>query len=345
MIRICCYVLLTILFFFHFSETVFAQADQAKKDTLPYGWTVGAGLGFDFAQLLQINPRQGAGQNRLGFGVAVNSFARYRQKRLAVDNVQAWQFGIQRLGSGIVAQGLSRSVPFQKSIDEFRFNTKLGYRTAKKSKWFYATDLEFASQLLRTFQGNDQLPGNFLSDVTGEARLQSQFLNPATLNVSVGIDFKPNELISIYYSPLGGKFIFVPDDAIAALGVHGNPVEGEPDPDTGRYPVFENTFRALGQSLRVDSKGKFWSEKATFTSSLLLFSNYLEKPENIDVNWNSELGLALVDNLQIALNVNVFYDDDVRVQITDWSQPNGVAGLGKRVSITQQLLVKYNMTL
>jgi len=344
MIRTCCYALLAILIL-HPTETVLAQAEKAKKDTLPYGWTLGAGLGFDFAQLLQINPRQGAGQNRLGFGIAVNTFARYRQKRLAVDNIQAWQFGIQRLGSGIVAQGLSRSVPFQKSIDEFRFNTKLGYRTTKKSKWFYATDLEFGTQLLRTFQGNDQLPGNFLSDVTGEGRLQSQFFNPATLSVSVGIDFKPNDMLSIYYSPLGGKFIFVPDDAIAALGVHGNPVEGEPDSDTGRYSAFDNTFRAMGQSIRIDSNGKFWDDKATFTSSLLLFSNYLERPENIDLNWNSELGVSLIDNLQVALSMNVFYDDDVRVQITDWSQPNGVAGLGKRVSITQQLLIKYNMTL
>jgi hypothetical protein len=34
----------------------------------------------------------------------------------------------------------------------------------------------------------------------------------------------------------------------------------------------------------------------------------------------------------------------VLVQITDWDAVGGVSGLGKRVSITQQMLIKYNLT-
>jgi len=59
------------------------------------------------------------------------------------------------------------------------------------------------------------------------------------------------------------------------------------------------------------------------------------------VDWNSQLSMTLLKNLQISLIANVFYDDDVRVQITDYDAPGGVAGLGKRVSFTQQLLLKY----
>ena len=318
---------------------------QNKKDTLPDGWTLGAGFGFDFAQLLQIKPKQGAGQNQIGFGIATSGFAKYRKKRLAWDHAFLWQFGIQRLGSGIIAQGTSQRIPFQKSIDEFQYNVKFGYRTTKESKWFYAANTNLVTPLLPTYMGSEDFPGNFLKDVAGMGQLRSRFFSPATLNISVGIDFKPDETFSAYYSPLGAKFIFVPDDEIASLGVHGNPVEGEPDPESGRYTEFDNTFEAMGQTLRLGVSTKFMEDKGAFNSTLLLFSNYLVNPENIDVNWGTDLSVALVKNLQVSVNVNVFYDDDVRVQITDFSKPNGVDGLGKRVSLTQQLLIKYNFTI
>lgn len=332
---------LTLLLVFFVAGISFAQ----EEEELPQGWTTGAGLGADFSQLLQINPRQGAGQNRIGFGGAVNAFGKYRKRRLAWDNLATWQFGVQRLGSGVISQGNEESrIPFQKAIDDFRFNSKIGYQTSAESKFFYAADLFLLTQFTPTYQGTDEYPGNFLTDVSGQNNLLSRLFNPATMNLSVGMDYKPNDNFSLYYSPLGAKFIFVPDDFIASLGVHGNPVEGDPDPETGRYDVFENTFSALGQSLRANYSNKFLDGRGAFTSSLLLFSNYLENPQNIDVDWNNELAFTIFKGLQLSATVNVFYDDDVRVQITDWDEPNGVSGLGKRVSITQQLLLKYNVT-
>lgn len=336
------HVALFLLLALGVNVSLYAQEDTQEQ---PEGWESGAGLGLDFAQLLQINPRQGAGQNRVGFGGAINTFAKYRKDKLAWDNLATWQFGIQRLGSGIIAQGSQEQrIPFQKAIDDLRFNSKVGYQLSETSKFFYAADVSFLTQLTPTYQGSETYPGNFLSDVSGEDNLLSSFFNPGTLNLSAGIDYKPNANFSLYYSPIGAKFIFVPNDDIAALGVHGNPVEGDRDPNTGLYREFDNTFSALGQTLRANYTNKFLNEKGTITSSLLLFSNYLEKPQNIDVDWNNELAFTIIAGLQAAVTVNIFYDDDVLVQITDWDQPNGINGVGKRVSVTQQFLLKYNVT-
>jgi len=49
-----------------------------KKDSL---WKTGASLGLDFSQLFQLNPRQGAGQNRIGAGTAITAFAKIKKKR------------------------------------------------------------------------------------------------------------------------------------------------------------------------------------------------------------------------------------------------------------------------
>jgi hypothetical protein len=78
-------------------------------------------------------------------------------------------------------------------------------------------------------------------------------------------------------------------------------------------------------------------------SALVLFSNYLNKPQNIDLDWTNEIGIALYDGFKISMLINAFYDDDVMVQISDRNSPNGISGLGKRLSITQQLLFKYNI--
>ena len=79
----------------------------------------------------------------------------------------------------------------------------------------------------------------------------------------------------------------------------------------------------------------------TITSNLSLYANYLRDPQNIDLDWLNGLSYAITEHLQINLFLNAFYDDNIRVQITDNKQPNGTRGLGQRLSITQQLLISY----
>lgn len=315
------------------------------QDSLPQSWKTGAGIGLDFTQLLQINPKQGAGQNRIGIGGAANVFAEYSQERIEWSSQGSWQFGIQRIGAGVVAQGAGAQtapVPFQKAADELRLSSKYGYQTSDSSQWFYAANFTFISQLTPSYLGSDNYPGNFLVDVfeTGQFPL-SQFLAPATSTLSIGIDYKPTEALSFYYSPVGAKFIIVADDSIAARGVHGNPVRGKRNPQTGLYEDFDKIDAQIGSLLKADYNHTLLDEKLILSSSLVLYSNYLRNPQNIDLDWTNQFAYELFKNLQLTLLLNTFYDDDVFVQVTDFNAPNGVRGLGKRLSFTQQFLLKY----
>lgn len=317
------------------ATTLVAQeAEEEKK----LGWEKGASIGLDFTQLLQVNPKQGAGQNRIGFGSATTFFATKTGERDSWENLASWQFGLQRLGTGIIAQGSNTAkVPFQKAIDELRLNSKYGYQVKENSKWFYAGLFNFLSQLTPTYQGTDAYPGNFITDVFGDGQLNSKLFAPATAQLSLGIDYKPTPRLSLYYSPLGAKFIIVGDDDIARLGVHGNEVVRN---ELGEVTSFKNVDAQLGSTLRAAyTLGE--ESRVKFTSSLLLFSNYLRNPQNIDVDWNNALGYELFKNFQINLLLNVFYDDDMLMQITDFDAPGGVRGLGNRVSLTQQILLTY----
>lgn len=329
----------TLLLFglFFATGSLSAQEEEAP----PQGWETGAGIGLDFAQLLQINPRQGAGQNRVGFGSATNFFANYKMNRTLWENQASWQFGLQRLGSGVIAQGTQDTkIPFQKAIDELRIGSKYGYQIKQDGKLYYAALFNVLSQLTPTYQGNDEYPGNFITDAFDLGLLNSKLFSPATVQFSVGLDYKPAENFSLYYSPIGSKFVIVADDAIAALGVHGNPVERDAD---GNVVSFDNTDSQLGSTLRAGYSNSFLDDRIAYTSSLLLFSNYLNNPQNVDVDWNNSLSYELFKNFKLNLLLNFFYDDDMRVQITDFDAPGGVSGLGKRVSVTQQLLLTYSV--
>lgn len=331
--------LLAFAFFMVLPICVTAQEEEeAPKE----GWERTASLGLDFAQLLQINPKQGAGQNRIGFGSATNFSANYRKGKALWENLASWQFGLQRLGAGVVAQGGGDAkIPFQKSLDELRLNSKYGYQIKDGGKLYFAGLFNLLTQLTPTYQGTAEYPGNFISDALNTGLLQSKLFAPATVQLSVGIDYKPNDNFSLYYSPLGAKFIIVGDDAIAALGVHGNPVERDAD---GNVTSFENVDSQLGSTLRAGYTKSLADGKLSFSSNLLLFSNYLNNPQNVDLDWTNSLGYEIFKNFQLTMLLNAFYDDDVLVQITDYDFPSGVSGVGKRVSLTQQFLLTYAKT-
>ncbi|MGB3801707.1 MAG: DUF3078 domain-containing protein [Lewinella sp.] len=316
-----------------------------EEEEIPEGWRRGAGIGLDLTQLLQINPKQGAGQNRLGIGTAVNGFAKYKQDRRTWDNTLLWQFGLQRLGAGVIAQGSDDKIPFQKNIDELRIGSKYGYQIKEDSELYYSVNFTFLSQLLPTYQFPDLYSGNFVSDWldTGRSPLSKLFA-PATTTFSIGLDYQPTPELSLFFSPISSKFIIVANDSIAARGVHGNQVSGEANA-FGIYPEYEKIDAQLGALAQVKYENSFLTDdRATFSSSLGLYTNYLRNPKNVDVDWQNGLAFAFTENLHLSLFVNLFYDDDIRVQITDYDAPNGTAGLGKRISVTQQLLITYART-
>jgi hypothetical protein len=322
-----------------------AQKAKKEKEEIPDGWRAGAGIGLDLTQLLQINPKQGAGQNRIGFEGAFNGFANWKLGRRAWDNTFLWQFGLQRLGSGVISQMNTDRIPFQKTVDEFRFTSKYGYKIRPDGNLYYSANATFLSQLTPTYQFPDRFAGNFISDFIDSGRSPlSKFLAPATATFSLGLDYKPVPALSIFVSPVASKFVIVANDSIASRGIQGNPVEGQPN-ELGIYPEYDHIDPQIGALAQVQYKQAFLSEdRAVFTTNLGLYTNYLRKPENVDLDWQNSLAFSLTKNLQFTAFLNLFYDDDILVQITDYSEPNGVAGLGKRLSITQQILISYART-
>jgi hypothetical protein len=347
---------LMLLSLFLISFTALIAQDDKKEDKKEEDkiWEVGGGLGLDFAQMLLINPKVGAGENKIAFGGNTSFSADYNKGRASWENKLSLNFGVQKLGAW--------QNPFQKTVDELRLTSQFVYKIVEDKPWGYALDFAFLSQITPTYDGNVLSLEN--------AYPMAKFFAPATFVLSPGMSYRPNKNLSVLISPISIKSIYVADDSIARMGnnnrtqsLHGTPWGGT-DEEAFRNewnvrPVgltsdsllyAKQSFQA-GATLKVLYKNKFLKDsegkaRIAFNTALTLFSDYLRNPQFIDVEWITNTDFFIYKGLSLSLGTIVFYDYDVLVQIDADGDPNtgrnGLEDTGRGVSFTQTLLIKYN---
>ena len=322
--------------------------DDGEEEERPDGWEVGAGLGADLGQLLQFNPRVGQGENRIGIGTNFTAYARLKRGLEHWDNNLSFNFAIQKLGQGVLPPGFNddERVPYQKSIDELRLASQYGREFGEEVPWGYGVEATFLSQLTPTYQ--DSAGRNILKDIDGNNMSSpiAQLLSPATFTLSPGITYRPDDHFDALLSPASYKTIFILDEGIANVsGPDGALLYQYIDPDNDG----SQSLQQFGASLRANYANTFLPEDRLIVKSTLgLFSNYLENPQNVDVDWRNEIGIEIVPGLTVTLNTVLLYDDDVPVQISNFDlvggverNPDGTPRLGRRITFTEQLLLKY----
>jgi len=345
-----------IILFFAIAIQPNLQAQEEDKEEK--AWDIGGALGVDFSQLLFVNPKVGAGENRIGIGGNTSFYANYQKGRITWNNKAGLAFGVQRLGRG-------PNIPFQKSVDELRIGSDFSYSVTEKSPFGYSLDFLLLSQITPTYDGNF-LTRDASSTISHPI---AKFFSPATITVSPGISFlKKTDFgtFSALLSPASLKMTIVADDSIAMLGQHGNPhgtgvTEQEfidnwrvkPDGQVaGGY--YAHNYIQFGATFKAGYKHKLWKYKEgdkdkhrlILATNVTLYSNYMREPQNIDVEWITTVDLYLFKGLSLSLLTNLFYDHDVLVQVDRDGDintgTNGYESTGRRVSFMQQLLIKYN---
>jgi hypothetical protein len=240
------------------------------------------------------------GINALGINSLLNYNVNYRKGKNAWDNTFIAAFGMMN-------QGFTTSASWIKTDDRLDITSKYG--RSIKENLFLAALLNFNTQFAEGFA-----PGtNGLPDRT---KLISNFMAPGRVLASVGLDYKPLPELSIFLSPITYRGIYVFDDLLAAQGAFG--VEkGELRVDTLEDGTLKDVVvkagatarHEVGAYLRVNYVKKF-TDSFNVTSRLELFSNYLDKPQNVDLAWETIAALKLGKYLSLTTSVNLLYDDN-----------------------------------
>lgn len=243
-------------------------------------WTFGGTGSLNVSQSTFVNWVAG-GENSIGGTAFLNLYSNYKDERNIWDNTLD-------LGFGMMKQGKK---PVFKTDDKIDFSSKYGRSITHRGKWYYSAILGFKTQF---YEGKKSA-----EDTT----LTSNFMAPAYLSLALGIDYKPKDNVSIFISPLTGRVTFVLDTLLSNLGAFGV--------TPGQNMRFE-----AGGFIKIQYTQPI-GKQFTYTTKLELFSNYLEKPQNVDVNWENVLNFKFNSWLSANLYLTLLYDDDSKITITN----------------------------
>ena len=238
-------------------------------------WTHEGLTGLNFSQTSFTNWSEG-GENSMAGNVYFNGSLNYKEGKNAWDNALSANYGMN----------YTDATQWRKNIDNLNFSSKFGRQIT--DKLYYAALFDFKTQM-----------GYGYDYSTDPKSLISKFLTPGYLNLSVGIDYKPNDHISLYYSPVAGKMTMVNDTTFSK-----------------RYgvPEGEKTKFELGSAFKGTVNYSLLDDKLTIKSVLDLFTAYNESFGNIDVNWDVLLGYNLTNVLTLTFQSTLKYDDDIKTR-------------------------------
>ena len=236
-------------------------------------WTHEGLTGLNFSQTSFTNWSEG-GENSMAGNVYFNGSLNYKEGKNAWDNSLSANYGMN----------YTDATDWRKNIDNLNLSSKFGRQITEKL--YYAALFDFKTQMGYGYQYNDS-----------SKEVISKFLTPGYLNLSVGLDYKPNDHISLYYSPVAGKMTLTNDTLFSTrYGV-----------DAGKKSRFE-----LGSTFKGTVSYSLLEDKLTIKSVLDLFTAYNESFGNVDVNWDVLIGYNLTSLLTLTFQSTLKYDDDIK---------------------------------
>lgn len=234
-------------------------------------------MGLNFSQVYLSNWAAG-GENSMSSTALVSLFGN------RAEGVSTWDNTLD-LAYGMLWQGDQTGI---KTDDKVDFSSKYG--RLMKGDIYYSALFNFRTQFAPGYQDP------FADDLV---RI-SDFLAPAFSLAALGLDYKPSDKFTVFLSPLTAKMTIVND---TALSVNYGLKTGE-------------TFRAeLGGYLKVQFKADL-AENVALMTKVDLFSNYVNNPSNIDVNWETLISMKINQYMSATISTQLIYDHDIAIART-----------------------------
>ncbi|MBX9806723.1 MAG: DUF3078 domain-containing protein [Flavobacteriaceae bacterium] len=258
-------------------------AIKAIADTTGNGWSRKGKLSFLFNQA-NFNNWIAGGESSFSGTLGINYEFHYKNAQTTWDNRILANYGLLQ----------TKNADFEKKTDDrFEYNSIYGKRAF--GEWYYSFILNFKTQFTKGYiYGKDANGAETRVENTG-------IFSPAYLTFGPGFYWKESDNLKVNLAPLTSKFTFVNSDYTSGLGHVNGSYFGV---DANKSMRYELGFYASGYY-------KFTLMKnVTAENFLSLYSNYLDKPENIDIDYQINIVMTINKTLSANFTFQTIYDDN-----------------------------------
>jgi hypothetical protein len=286
-----------------------AATDIPQAAPKPVYWTNTILNQINFGQTSLWNWAAG-GYNNYTLAAAIDANANYKKDKTIWNNRLQLDYGFM----------YSADKPIlQKTKDRIYFESKWGYETPVKHL-SYSANFDFKTQFNDNYNYKtptdaqfEKYPDNPTAAWKEAAKnnLKSGFLSPAYTNLGLGLLWTPKPWFSLNFSPLTADLVIVQNPTLRST--YGMPLKEEGlDKTVGDN--YKSIRFGLGAQLKADAKWVI-NDAFSYTTQLVLFSNYLQKPQNLRVNWDNKMFWKLAKYFALTLSTNLIYDENVQVKV------------------------------
>jgi hypothetical protein len=205
---------------------------------------------------------------------------------------------------------VSGSKYLKKADDRFEINSLVGKQI--NTYWNYSSFLNFKTQLLPGFK--------FFNQDGEELRERvSQFLSPAILQAGLGFYYKKNQDFWVNMSPVSARMIIVSKKFTQEL-----------EAESKYFGVdFNKRSKFFFGALISGFYKKEIMENIIWENKFSVYVNYLEKTENVDFDWNSNMRFKVNSKISGNFILHLLYDDDLIGKL----QVRELLGLGINIDL------------
>lgn len=279
-----------------FTAIGYSQTDQSK-DSLN-GWRTSGKISLLVNQSAFSNWQAG-GDNSFAGNLKVNYNFNYTKGIWSVDNKFIAGFGLTNTDDDGT----------RKADDRIELNSIFSRKMDKKN-WSFSFFMNFKTQFMDGYDYED----DFIDQNPGEDNENyptSGLFKPAYLSFGPGFLWKKSDNFYVNMAPLTSKLTFLTSEIFSY---------NDDDPDNVFYESSElyETFGVdpgdsmlyeLGLNIRAGYTFVL-AKNVTIENLIMLYSNYLENPQNIDIDYTLDIEMKINDWLSTDFTVQTIYDDN-----------------------------------
>lgn len=277
--------------------TFFVQAQDEEKEPPKEGWSTAGTASLLFNQAAFNHEWQGGGVSNISGNFTASYDFNYRKNGFAWDNKIMADYG---------ATKIKNQEYIQKTNDRLEFTSNIGKQIGE-TNWYYSGILNFKTQFDSGFEETEEVVVVNGQSVTIKNRERiTKFLSPAYLMVGPGLLWKKSDNLKVNFAPATARFVFVD-------GQFTDPTDprNKLDADNAYFGVDANETMRFEFGMAINGYAKFeLAKNISMENILALYSNYLEDPQNVDIDYTANINMKVNDFITTNFAFQAIYDDN-----------------------------------